>query len=119
MGQINLFAVASQQAQWLSVRQSAISQNIANANTPGYKAADVEPFEKTLESMSLATTQTESAHLAAGGTGSTGRKYQTILSGNSVSLEQELIKADEVNRAYALNTGIMKSFHRMLMMSVK
>ena len=118
MGEINLFAVASQQAQWLSVRQSAISQNIANANTPGYRAIDVEPFAKTLEQVSLSATQTAGGHIAATSAGGGERKYQTI-SGNSVSLEQELIKADEVNRAYAVNAGIVKSFHRMLMMSVR
>ncbi len=34
---------------WLVVRQSTVAQNIANANTPGYKAVDVEPFEAALD----------------------------------------------------------------------
>ena len=46
-------------------------------------------------------------------------KCHVAPSGNSVSLEQELIKAGEVNRDYALNTSIVRSFHRMLMASVK
>ena len=40
-------------------------------------------------------------------------------SGNSVSLEQELIKAGDVNRAYSLNTNLVKAFHGMLMSAAK
>ena len=36
-----------------------------------------------------------------------------------MSLDKELIKAGEVARDFSLNTGIVKSFHRMWMASVK
>ena len=45
--------------------------------------------------------------------------WEVTDSGNSVALEQELIKAGDVNRAYSLNTGIVKSFHAMLMSAAK
>ena len=45
MGPVHLFDLAAQQARWLSARQVAVAENIANANTPGYRAADVPPFE--------------------------------------------------------------------------
>jgi flagellar basal-body rod protein FlgB len=45
--------------------------------------------------------------------------WETSLSGNNVTLEQELMKAGEVNRAYRLNTSIAKVFHRMLMTSAR
>jgi flagellar basal-body rod protein FlgB len=48
-----------------------------------------------------------------------GKDIKVSASGNSVSVERELIKADEVNRAYALNTNVVKAFHKMLLMSVK
>ena len=48
MEPVNLFDLATQQARWLSVRQTAIAGNIANANTPGYARHDVEPFERYL-----------------------------------------------------------------------
>ena len=40
-------------------------------------------------------------------------------SGNSVSVEQEMMKAGDVNRAYALDTSIVKAFHRMYLASAK
>ena len=46
MTPVHLFGVLSQHNRWLSLRQATISGNIANANTPGYKGIDVEPFEK-------------------------------------------------------------------------
>jgi flagellar basal-body rod protein FlgB len=34
-------------------------------------------------------------------------------------MEQELMKAGEVGRAFEMNTAIVKAFHRMMLMSVK
>jgi flagellar basal-body rod protein FlgB len=125
MSGIDLFAVSAQQAQWLSVRQSAVAKNIANANTPGYKPVDVEPFERILDKSGPELSATATSHMTAGLEGLRGpslkadKTWQVSPSGNAVSLEQELIKADEINRAYALNVGIVKAFHRMLMLSVK
>ena len=125
MAAIHLFDVVARHNQWLSVRQSTIASNIANANTPGYKSMDVEPFEKVLESTRLAMQTTQPGHLTDGSTKAAAvevRKsepWETTHSGNSVSLEQELINAGDVNRAYRLNTGIAKAFHRMLLASAK
>jgi len=122
---IHLFDAVSRNNRWLSVRQSTIASNIANANTPGYRALDVEPFEKVLEATRLTLQATQPGHMTDGATKVTAvdvRKsepWETTHSGNSVSLEQELINAGEVNRAYRLNTGIAKAFHRMLLASAK
>jgi flagellar basal-body rod protein FlgB len=122
---IHLFDVVSRHNRWLSVRQSTIASNIANADTPGYKSLDVEPFEKVLESTRLTMNATHPGHLTDGATKAAAvdiRKsepWETTYSGNSVSLEQELINAGDVNRAYRLNTGIAKAFHRMLLASAK
>lgn len=125
MSAIYLFDAVSRSNQWLSVRQSTIASNIANADTPGYKAQDVEPFEKVMDSTRLSLQSTQPGHMAdaAGSmpavTTSKSEPWETSHSGNSVGLEQELIKAGDVNRAYKLNTGIAKAFHRMLLASAK
>ncbi len=41
------------------------------------------------------------------------------VSGNSVNIEEEMVKAGAVNRDYALNTNIVKAFHKMLLTSMK
>lgn len=125
MNPINFFSVASQQNRWLSVRQSVVAQNIANANTPGYKALDVQPFEAVLNSTGIEMRQTQANHLSptsgAAGDADTEElaKWQVVHSGNSVSLEEQMLKAGEVAGAYARNTGVMKTFHRMLLASAR
>jgi len=126
MSQLYLFALASQNNRWLSARQAAVAGNVANANTPGYKAQEVAPFEQTMSSVSTELTATNSRHMALGDTRRTGTtdtttkvEWETTHSGNSVSLEQELINAGEINRSYRLNTSVVKSFHRMMLNSMK
>ena len=58
---------------------------------------------------------------AAGGAGEVEQDggFEVTESGNSVGTEQQMMKTGEVNREYALTTGIVKSFHAMLMASLK
>ena len=42
-----VMAVASALAAHASARQSAIARNVANADTPGYRAIDTDDFAKT------------------------------------------------------------------------
>ena len=125
MQPVNLFELASQQSQWLAVRQAAIAGNIANVNTPGYGAADVEPFEKVLDKSRVAMNATQEGHFSGGATkaGFAVRQDEqgssAMPSGNTVALEDELMKAGEVSRTFELNTAIVKAFHRMMMTSVR
>nr|WP_246215786.1 flagellar basal body rod protein FlgB [Microvirga makkahensis] len=120
-----MFDLASRQANWLAARQTTISGNIANANTPGYRARDVEPFIDVLDKTKLAMTATDNEHIGFDASRPESMKvkradtWDTVYSRNSVSLEQELIKAGEVDRQHSLNTSIVKAFHRMLMSTVR
>ena len=125
MQPVNLFDLASQQARWLSVRQTAVSSNIANANTPGYGAVDVEPFEAVLDKTRVAMRATHPQHISTGVTDGAFAVKQindsvpVMPSGNTVVLETELMKSGEVRRTFEMNTAIVKSFHRMLMMTTR
>ena len=125
MEPVTLFDLATKQSQWLAVRQSAIASNIANANTPGYTANDVEPFEKVLDRTAVSLQATEAGHLGNEATNAGFRIKQEEPAGvilpskNTVVVENELMKAGEVRRAFELNTAIVKAFHSMMMMAVK
>jgi flagellar basal-body rod protein FlgB len=126
MSQLPLFKLISQHNHWLSVRQSAIATNVANANTPGFKALEVQPFHAVLDGLALNMSVTSEGHVrpAAGAdlqASDVGDPdgVQVLHSGNTVALEQEMMKAGEVNRAFALNAGVIKAFHRMLLASAK
>jgi flagellar basal-body rod protein FlgB len=125
MGPLFLFELASSQARWLELRQSTIATNVANANTPGFKARDVEPFNKVLDAVPVRLATTSPTHMqlspAETDTRATAKKdsWDVVHSGNSVSLEQEMIKGSDVNRDYSMNSAIVRSFNRMVLTSAK
>lgn len=124
MRPIHLFDITSQHNQWLANRQSLIASNIANANSPGYQGLDLKPFEEVLTTTKLAMTTTRAGHMqpdpptsAASAEKRFGSSWDVVHSGNSVTVEKELMKAGEVNAEYSLSTSIIKSFHKMLLTS--
>jgi flagellar basal-body rod protein FlgB len=125
VGPLFLFELASSQARWLELRQSTIASNVANANTPGYKARDVEPFNKVLDAMPVKLAVTSPAHIQLSASETDTRtnakkdSWEVVHSGNSVSVEQEMVKAGDIGRDYSLNTAIVRSFNRMLQSSAK
>lgn len=120
-----LFDVASAQGRWLRARQALVSENVANANTPGFRAKDLEPFAEVLQTTGLALTRTNSRHLTeTSGAGAPGyavveQEGDANHTGNTVSIEQELAKSGEVRSRYSLGVNVMGSFHRMLMASTR
>ena len=120
-----LFDVAAHHGRWLAVRQATVATNVSNANTPGFKAQEVQPFEQVFERTRLTLSATQAGHIEGGGTDlraygtRASEPWDVTHSGNSVSLEQEMLKAGEVNRSYALNTGVVRAFHRMYLASLK
>jgi len=125
VGPLYLFELASSQARYLELRQSTIATNVANANTPGFKARDVEPFNKVLDGTPVRLAMTSPSHMqlaaAETDTRATAKRdsWEVVHSGNSVSLEQEMIKGSDVSRDYSMNSAIVRSFHRMILSSAK
>ena len=119
MQPMQLFDLAFRQNEWLAQRQSVISSNIANANTPGYKAKDIESFDDVMRS-SVSMASTDDQHFAPAETGGVRNQdngsgeADVLVSGNDVNIEQEFLKSSEVMRCYTLNSQLMKTFDRML-----
>ncbi len=117
--------LAGQNSEWLGMRQAVIAENVANANTPGFRSKDVEPFSAIFDQTKLNMASTRPGHMQALDGVSEAREveredsWDVTHSGNSVSLEQEMVKAGEVARGHALTSNIVKSLHRMMLMSVK
>lgn len=98
----------------LSERQRLISENIANASTPGYRPRDLDTsgFERMLASAAggrgLAMTRTSSTHMAPGGSAEvrviTRDDSETTIDGNAVVLEEQMARAAETRMAF--ETGV-------------
>lgn len=120
-----LFDLASRHMRWLSERQAMTAANIANADTPGYRARDIGVFASHLADADMRLKATSPMHmeLSPSETGSGGRapgaSWASSHSGNNVSIEQELMKASSGNRMMSVDAGLVRSFHRMLLSSVK
>lgn len=125
MHSVNLFELASQQARWTTVRQQAVANNVANSNTVGYRPVEVEPFREVLNKDNagglIATHPNHIRTADESGGFRTKLVESDPLSGETpkVSVEQQLIEAGDVRRTYELNTAIVKSFHRMILMTVR
>lgn len=99
----------------LSERQRLISENIANASTPGYRPRDIDTagFERMLASAAggrgLAMSRTNPMHMAPGGGPVEARivtrdDAETTIDGNAVVLEDQMARAAETRMAF--ETGI-------------
>ena len=107
-----LLEVASMQARWLAARQAVTAENVANASSPGYLARDVVAFDEALARFSGARDANIQRSIST-------TSWEVRPSGNSVSLENEMVRAADISRSYALNTGIVSAFHRMTLQALR
>ncbi len=124
MAEPYLFQLSLEKTGWVFARQSVISANVANANTPGYRAQDVRPFSEALAGGNLSQHTTSAKHIASAATSSSAgvgteaeTPWATFASGQNVNLEQEMIKAADLASEYRLNTSIVRTFHSMYLMA--
>jgi flagellar basal-body rod protein FlgB len=97
---IPILSMLRDRMEWHQQRQRVLAENIANADTPNYRARDLAPpdFAHQVRTAALALDRTSSAHIttASGGgpqfkTDSSGR-YAVRPRGNSVTHEDEMMK---------------------------
>lgn len=110
---ISMIDTVKARMNYLQVRQSLIAQNVANADTPGVRAKDLAPFADNFTDTLAKAAQmakTNTAHLAANpqtqGEAKLDRQHEgweLAPNGNSIVLEQEMIKANETRAAYELS----------------
>jgi len=127
MHPVSLFDLAAKQAEWLSLSQKVIAGNVANVNTPNFKAREIVPFAHLLEAgpVNMAMLRTDVAHMDVTQNPLEAQilkkdsSLETTHSGNNVVLEEEMLRGSENAREMSLNTAIVKSFHQMMMATVQ
>lgn len=93
-------------------RQKVLAENVANADSPGFRPKDLKPFDLTMAALRQADesqpARTQPGHLQGSGSGAgpTGTRragpFETRPSGNAVSLEEEMMKLSQNNSDYQL-----------------
>ncbi len=119
--QIDLLKMAGAMASNAEARQNAIARNIANADTPGYKAVDVASFASTYQaSDGFTPNATLPGHFT--GTGDAASTQASVRktpgnespNGNTVSLESEMIDAANVRQQHDMALAIYRSASSIL-----
>jgi flagellar basal-body rod protein FlgB len=98
--QLQLLTALAEKMKWHQARQGLLAENVANAETPGFRGRDLAAFSFS-ERMAMAgveTAATHPAHLVAGPSPAGGfgvessRSFEVTPEGNNVSLEDEMMK---------------------------
>lgn len=110
---LNILNLASSLAAHASKRQALVSENVAHADTPGYRARDLADFATVLDSgPGLSARQTRPGHIAFGADPNGFEpRVQTAFgaetpNGNTVSLEDQMVRAAAVRQEHDLAVGV-------------
>lgn len=113
---IAVFQTAHAMAVHAGTRQSVVAENLAHADTPGYRARDLPSFAETLARDGTSPShmrQTRVGHRMPSDHGvrasEIGAAPNTDPNGNTVSIEEEMFKAVEVKRQHDRAVSIYKS----------
>lgn len=134
---LTLMQALTKKMAWLDQRQQVIAQNIANADTPGYRPQELtkpdfkELLNLSTSSLSLSAapslSQTDPNHLGLGG--STSKEnfaarqqketYETAPAGNAVVLEEQLLNMNQNFTDYNFVTNLYQKNLQMLKSALK
>ncbi len=110
---LDLFRTADAMARHAGARQAVVAENIANADTPGYRAREIGAFAETYRADATSVLRTtRPGHLHSASMASAARPHTSDAerspNGNSVSLELEMLNAVEVQREHSRALAIYR-----------
>jgi flagellar basal-body rod protein FlgB len=125
---LQLFSMMKQRMAYGSERQSVLAQNIANANTPGYRAKDIAPpnFSEMahLEASKLPMAVTNPGHIAFHGQENrfaakeSKSTHEEKPDKNNVVLEEQMMKMQSNNVDYQTTTSLYRRMVEMFNTSI-
>ena len=122
---LNVFKIAFSMATHAGKRQALVSENIANANTPDYLAKDIKPFREVYAAGESQGHMVASRASHLNGAGNTGFDWAVQTdnayldpNGNSVTLEEEILKGVEAKRQHDRALAIYRSSMTILRTSL-
>jgi flagellar basal-body rod protein FlgB len=121
---IPIFGMLREKMQWHQQRQRLLAENVANADTPGFRPKDLrEPdFRNPAPPGSIGLSRSNATHIA--GVGDTASSFQVERdgkfdvrpAGNAVSIEDEMMKVAQnqmdfqaATALYSRSLGLIKT----------
>jgi flagellar basal-body rod protein FlgB len=125
LNSMTLFNAVKKRLNWTTQRQEVLAQNIANADTPEFRARDLKPykFEDLVrkESMQINMDTTRAGHLGGQRKQITdfyeqrpAHSYETSPDGNSVILEEQMQKVNETTISHRFTIELYNKHLKML-----
>ena len=120
-----VFTALTDKMHWHQARQGLLAENVANAETPGYRGRDLKQFNYAeqagpFSSATVTTTATQPQHFSVGNDGQgvlSGQpmaNFEITPEGNGVSLEDEMMKVSTNLMDYQAATSIYQKSIRIL-----
>lgn len=123
--ELPLFSMLKTRMRWLETRQRLLAENVANAETPGYRGRDLKApdFTKQLQAAtSVQMVSTNTGHLAGITQGDPrfeadrSPSFEVTPRGNSVSIEEEMMRIAQnqidhqtATTLYSRSLGLIKT----------
>lgn len=116
-GNLSIFGVLRNAMTWHQVRQKVLAENVANANTVGYRPHDLKPLDlgkgpQAAAPAAASVTVTDPRHLAGvPPSDSTFREvaaasFETTPDGNAVVLEEQMMRLTQNQLDYEMATTL-------------
>ncbi|MDP2086936.1 MAG: FlgB family protein [Gemmobacter sp.] len=109
---VEVLSMAAAMAAHAAARQNVIARNVANADTPGFRARRLPDFAEVWQAQGQTLRGTRAGHLSV----SRQREIQSTPdsrnlspNGNSVSLETEMVAAAEARQAHDFALAIRRT----------
>ncbi len=123
--ELNVIRLASSMARHASARHSVIAENVANADTPGYRARDVRGFSSYVNET-FTPRASRPGHVSTSSPVEARFRPEIIVdesldpsaNGNSVSIEGELLKAVQAQSAHSRATTIYSTVRDIMRLSL-
>lgn len=122
---LSLLDALTDKMKWHQTRQQLLAENVANAETPGYRGRDLKAFGfadhmRQMSSASVTTVATRPNHIVAASNGAGGfgpqamNEFEITPEGNGVTLEDEMMKVTSNQIDYQAVTTLYSRSLRLL-----
>jgi flagellar basal-body rod protein FlgB len=134
---MTVFALMKSRLQMLSARQKLIAENVANVSTPGFTPRDIDQgsFAGVLQRIAdrgqgpgpgpVRMAATQPGHMAPAGQSVSGASArpspdsETTLDGNSVVIEEQMMKIAEVRTDFETMVGLYQKSLGLLRLAAR
>lgn len=119
---LELIQMAQSLAAHSGARMAVIAENVANADTPGYKAKDLQSFDQVYATEPGQMRATRAGHLTSSSSLAVplpeAVKGHASPNGNSVSLEAEMVKSVEARQSHDMALAIYRATAEVIRISL-